>query len=69
MRHSEVTGLVPANDNPKPAGQRDLFGLREVVVGQVAAGDHIQVLGQHADGITIIHEIIERGDGPVAVRA
>lgn len=69
MRHSEVTGLQPANDNPKPAEQADLFGVREIVIGPTSIGERVKVLGQHVDGLLVVHEILDRGDGPVAVVA
>lgn len=62
MRQSEVTGLDPANDNPSPpSGQGELFGVRDVDVGQVAIGEPLPHLRWHVDGMDVIHEIARRG--------
>lgn len=65
MRHSDITDIYHANDNPAPSGTLDLFEPREIVIGPLMIGDRIPGLEQHVDGMVVIHEILDRGEDPM----
>ena len=57
--------LPPANDNPPDRRQVEMFDKAPVYIGvDLATGKDFTVVASMGDGISIIHEIIERGAEP-----
>lgn len=65
MLPSKDLALTPANDNPPDSRQVEMFDHVPVYIGvDIATGKDFTVVASMGNGISIVHEIIERGDEP-----